>query len=184
MTRSAWFRGYCALAVVPIVMAAVMLSTTKPAFAMPAEGHPAAGSYLGPGQFYDSGGLTIAWQESDVSSYAPGAVPTYWKVQMVYRNVGNSDITYSASGFTDPNLVYEDMEGTGDSGIVHAESTFNSANPGYVHVLTPGESLTVWALFHNVPWTGGTVSIRWMDYGSTPAVDPWTQHLVVHGPRS
>lgn len=183
MTRFPWRRGHHVLAAVLILVAAVMLSAAGPAFAIPAEGHPAAGSYSGSGAFYDSGGLRISWTESDVSPYAPGAVPVYWKVQMVYQNVGNSDITYYANGFTDPNLVYEDMEGMGNSGIVHAQSTFNSANPGYVHVLTPGESLTTWALFHNVPWTGGTVSIRWMDYGSTPAIDPWGQHVVVHGVR-
>lgn len=138
--------------------------------------YPAAGVYNGAGVFYSDGtGLQLSWATSDV--YAYSNVPTTWRVDIYYRNVGTQNIYLTCVGWSDPTLVSEMMAGTGDSGLVYASQTFCSANPNWSMTLVPGALFSSNATFYNVPWAGGTVYITWGNYGQTPAIDPWQNRV-------
>lgn len=133
---------------------------------------PAAGVYQGAGVFYsDSTGLQLSWATSDV--YAYSSVPTTWRVDIYYKNVGTQNIFLTCAGGTDPAQVSEVMAGTGNSGRVHASQTFCSTNPNWTMTLVPGALFSSNATFNNVPWAGGTVYIIWYGFGQTHAIDPW-----------
>lgn len=65
------------------------------------------------------------------------------------------------------------MQGTPNSGTVPAEETYCSRNPDLTFSIEPGGAYYGWAIFHNVPWEGGVVSLEWGDKGSSAWVDPW-----------
>ena len=135
---------------------------------------PAAGVYNGAGVFYtDNSGLQLSWATSDV--YAYSSVPTTWRVDIYYKNVGTQNIYLTCAGVTDPAQVSEVMAGTGNSGTVHALQTFCSTNPSWTMTLVPGALFSSNATFYNVPLAGpgSTVYIIWYGFGRTLAIDPW-----------
>ena len=116
--------------------------------------------------------LQITWQNSYVCKY-PGTDPLYWYAQIMYLNTGSKTLNITCDKNPDPSAVRENMSGTRNSGYVTAEETFCSRNPGRIVSLEPGEALDNWAIFHNVPWKGGQVSLADDYYGSSTWVDPW-----------
>lgn len=129
----------------------------------------AGGSYL----IYDDTRLRIMWQNSYVYKY-PGNSPLYWYAQVIYSNLSSEPLPLTCAGRTNPSLVKEHMRGTANAGFVAAEETFCSRNPSFTTSLKPGETHYEWAIFHNVPWKGGEVSLEWMPYGfSATWVNPW-----------
>jgi hypothetical protein len=122
--------------------------------------------------YEDNSGLRIVWGNSYVYPY-PGNVPLYWYAEVVYFNIGNQTLNLTCSGHTDPSMVKEHMRGTANSGYVPADETFCSRNPSFTGSLKPGDTHYSWAIFHNVPWRGGEVSLEWNSFGFSPWVDPW-----------
>lgn len=71
-------------------------------------------------------------------------------------------------------LVFkEHMVGTANTASIAAEETFCSRNPNFTGSIKPGAAHFNWAIFHNVPWKGGQVSLEWGGYGRSRWVDPW-----------
>src|SRR5205807_10374014 len=137
-----------------------VLGSVVTAFAHSAvpQGFPASGWYKGPGIFYNvNRGLELSWARSKVLPYS--TVPLYWTVYISYINAGSQGINLTCAGVTDPTLAVEYMQGTGNSGSVSASTTFCSTHPSWTMTLAPGALFTSYATFHNVPWTGGKVSI-------------------------
>jgi hypothetical protein len=124
--------------------------------------------------YEDRSGLRIVWGNSYVYQY-PGKDPLYWYAQVIYLNTGNQNLTINCVGRTEPSLAKEHMQGTANAGYVPASETFCSRNPNYTGTIEPGGSHYSWAIFHNVPWRGGEVSLEWglHWYGVSPWVDPW-----------
>jgi hypothetical protein len=123
---------------------------------------------------FEDASLKISWENSYVYPYSADA-PLYWYAQVVYRNVGNqpTDIVCSA-GFIDISPPREYMRGTANAGTVLAQQWFcEHQYTGYTITLAPGESLSQWAIFHNVPWPGGEVRLEWPPYGFSPWINPW-----------
>jgi hypothetical protein len=87
--------------------------------------------------------------------------------------MSNQTLPVSCVGRTTPSFAKEHMRGTANSGYVVAEETFCSRNPNFTASLGPGGTHTEWAIFHNVPWQGGEVSLEWMPYGFSEWVDSW-----------
>ena len=117
-------------------------------------------------------GLRIDWENSYVYQHPVGSDPLYWYAQVVYRNIGSNTLTLHCRG-GDPTQAKEHMSGTLNSGSVPAEETYCSRNPNLTFSIEPGGAYNGWAIFHNVPWKGGEVSLEWGDKGSSPWVDPW-----------
>ena len=70
------------------------------------------------------------------------------------------------------------MRGTENSGSVPAEETFCTRNPNFSGSIKPGEVFYDWAIFHNVPWPGGEVTLEWGPFPFSPSwVDPWHTHF-------
>jgi hypothetical protein len=118
--------------------------------------------------------LKITWENSYFYPY-PADAPLYWYAQVIYRNVGSQpiDIVCSA-GYIDISPPREYMRGTANASTVLAQQWFcEHQYLGYAVTLAPGESLTQWAIFHNVPWPGGEVRLEWPPYGFSPWINPW-----------
>lgn len=136
--------------------------------------HNGAGTILGVSAvlYQDSAGLRITWQNSYIYQH-PGQDPLYWYTEVIYFNMSNQTLPVSCVGRTTPSFAKEHMRGTANSGYVVAEETFCSRNPNFTASLGPGGTHTEWAIFHNVPWQGGEVSLEWMPYGFSEWVDSW-----------
>ena len=136
----------------------------------------ASGSYPGLNELItsDYAGFQVVWTSSKVQPYSSG-VPTSWTVRMTYTNNTSSDGTLTCPGqWVNASFVTETMTGgSGDDGKVPAASTTCSQNPGLNVTVPPGGTFTSSATFHNVPWPGSTVAIKWGDAGSSPSITPW-----------
>jgi len=117
-------------------------------------------------------GFRVVWENSYIYQY-PGDSALYWYVQVKYINFGNQTLPISCDGWADPSLVKEHMRGTANAGYVPASETFCSRNPNFTGSLEPGGVAYDWAIFHNVPWPGGEVSLEWGTDGFSGWVDPW-----------
>jgi hypothetical protein len=126
---------------------------------------------------YEDSSTRIAWGNSYVYQY-PGADPLYWYAQIIYTNITSParPLSISCIGVSDPSLVRENMRGTPNSGMVAAEETFCSRNPNFTGSIGPEGFFAGWAIFHEVPWTGGEVSLELGPFVG-PWVDPWYQSL-------
>jgi hypothetical protein len=136
-----------------------------------------AGTYDGPDVVINSDflGTKVVWTKSVVQPYSSG-VPLYWTMYTTYTNITAASLTIECPGsWPDPGYVAEVMSGgSGDDGLVGAENTSCSANPGMLAPLAPGASLTLQATFHNVPWPGSSVAVQWGDAGTSAAVNPFS----------
>jgi hypothetical protein len=176
-----------------VVVAAVSTITVRPALAItdtPPGYNPAVSPSAGPcggkqcaqpGGWQPSdntitcitSGLCLTWNYSYVWN-SGSQVPDYWAVEVTYTNV-STHMIYLPHDVPSPPLssVGESMSGTGDSGWVSAYATTFSRDPGWAAALPPGGSTQVWAIFHNVPWPGGRVSLVWGNLGSSDWYDPY-----------
>jgi hypothetical protein len=131
---------------------------------------------------FDQAPLKVTWEDLYIYRY-PGKDPLYWYAEVVFRNTGSESLTIICPGRTDPALVKEHMQGTANAGWVPAEDTFCHRNPSWTGVLKPGDTHAEWAIFHNVPWKDGQVSLELpKDATGTPHfsgwVDPWATPFV------
>jgi serine/threonine protein kinase len=132
-----------------------------------------AGTYRDPNVVIsaDSGGFEITWTSTSVQPYSSGD-PLYWAAGMTYKNVSSAPLQIgcpAASG------ISEYMAGgKGDDGYVPAVSTSCGGDPGWQSTVLPGDSVSIGATFHNVPWPGCTVSVTLGGAGSSPAIQPFT----------
>jgi hypothetical protein len=92
---------------------------------------------------------------------------------VVYFNMGIQTLPVSCVGRTNPSRAMEHLRGTVNAGSVAAAETFCSRNPNFTASLGPGGTHTEWAIFHDVPWPGGEVSLEWMPYGFSEWGDAW-----------
>jgi hypothetical protein len=94
---------------------------------------------------------------------------------MTYTNVSSSSLTLGCPGdWADASFVSEHMSGgSGNDGMVPAESTTCSADPGLAVQVSAGGTYTLSATFHNVPWPGSAVAITWGDAGTSSYVAPF-----------
>ena len=123
----------------------------------------------------DLGGVfKVVWTKSVVQPYSSG-VPLYWTAYVTYTNFSSSDQTLACPGdWPDASFVSEHMSGgSGDDGTVPAETTTCSETPDLTVMVSPGDSYTSFATFHNVPWPGSAVAITWGDVGVSPYVHPF-----------
>jgi Peptidase A4 family len=136
-----------------------------------------AGTYSGPDALINSNfsGFRIAWNSSTVQPYSSG-LPVSWTVDITYTNIYSSSLTLGCTGnWVNASYVTESMTGgSGDDGMVSAETTTCSQNPSWTKTLSPGGSVEVSATFGNVPWPGSDVAIRWGGAGMSPSVSPFT----------
>lgn len=164
----------------------LMAQAVKRAVKSPKAPAPAASS-LSPGWYKNSAGQAliyedtfgkVSWGNSYVYKY-PGTSPLYWYVQVVYTNKTSGDLLLYCVD-PDPKHIKENMRGTPNSGIVAAEEWTCSRNPNFSTTIGPGGFAVTWAIFHNVPWPGGEVSLEWGPFqgtnitGSSPWVNPWS----------
>jgi hypothetical protein len=135
-----------------------------------------AGSYPGPNAVIngDYTGFKVVWTRSVVQPYSSG-VPLYWTAYMTYTNVQSSSATLVCSpAWQHPSYVSEHMSGgSGNDGVVSAESTTCSKDPSLAVTVRPGGTYTSFATFHNVPWPGSTGAITWGDAGTSSYVNPF-----------
>jgi serine/threonine-protein kinase len=135
-----------------------------------------AGTYPGPNALINSdyGGFKLVWSSTSVQSYSSGE-PLYWTVGVTYQNVESSTLSLQCQGpVTDLSSVQEHMSGgDGDDGTVSASSTTCSQDPAWSAEVPPGDTVEVYATFHNVPWPGVAVAIQWGDVGTSAAVFPF-----------
>lgn len=136
-----------------------------------------AGTYSGPSALINSDytGFDVVWTSSAVQQYSSG-VPLYWTAYITYTNIDSSSLTLACPGdWTDPAYVAEQMSGgDGDDGMVSAESTNCSEDPGESITVPPGGTFVASATFNNVPWPGSAVAITWGDAGTSADVYPFT----------
>ena len=123
----------------------------------------------------DYSGLSVTWTSTSVQPYSSG-VPLYWTVGVTFTNVSSSGVYLDCSAdWATPSNVGETMSGgAGDDGWVSAETTTCNDNPSWSATLAPGDSVTVHATFHNVPWPGSAVSIAWGSAGTSPSIYPFS----------
>jgi eukaryotic-like serine/threonine-protein kinase len=135
-----------------------------------------AGTYPGPDALINSdfGGFQLTWTESVVQQYSSGE-PLYWTAYVTYTNTGSSTLSLSCQGnVADLSSVQESMSGgDGDDGNVAASSTTCTDDPSWTEDVSPGDSVQVYATFHNVPWPGSAVALQWGDAGTSPSVYPF-----------
>jgi serine/threonine-protein kinase len=135
-----------------------------------------AGTYTGPNAVISSDytGFKVVWTSSVVQEYSSG-VPLYWTAYLTYTNITSDTLTLGCPGdWVSPSNVAEIMSGgDGDDGLVYAETTICSQNPNEAAPVPPGGTFTAWATFHNVPWPGSAVAIRWGDAGTSSPVYPF-----------
>lgn len=119
----------------------------------------------------NSGGFEITWTSTSVQPYSSGA-PLYWTAGMTYRNVSSASLRIgcpAASG------IGENMAGgKGDNGYLAVASTTCGSDPGWQATVLPGDSISIGATFHNVPWPGCTVSITLGGPAKSPAIYPFS----------
>jgi len=136
-----------------------------------------AGTYAGPNALISGNyaGFKVVWTSSVVQPYSSG-VPLYWTAYITYTNISSSSLTLGCPGaWADASYVAEYMSGgAGDDGMVSAESTSCTVDPGLAVTVPPGGTFTSSATFHNVPWPGSAVAIRWGDAGTSAYVYPFT----------
>jgi eukaryotic-like serine/threonine-protein kinase len=135
-----------------------------------------AGTYPGPDAVIngDYSGFKVVWTSSVVQPYSSG-VPLYWTAYITYTNITSGSLTLTCPGdWADAPFVAEYMSGgAGDDGMVSAESTYCSKTPGAAVTVPPGGTMVSYATFHNVPWPGSAVAIRWGDAGTSANVYPF-----------
>jgi serine/threonine-protein kinase len=136
-----------------------------------------AGTYHNPNALISSNytGFQVTWTSTSVQPYSSG-VPLYWTVGMTYKNVESSTLTLGCPGnWANASNVRENMSGgKGNDGMVAADSTTCSQNPGWTTTVAPGGTAEVYATFHNVPWPGVAVAIEWGDAGTSAYIYPFT----------
>lgn len=128
---------------------------------------------------YDDG-LRIAWRRSNVYQPPPGEVPQWLRVNVEYRNEGDTILYFTCKGVEDSKLAKEHFVRNGKYiGYVAADRTrCCSQYPDDNFTLGPGRSFTSWAVFHNVPWVGDRIYIEWGPYESTSsALNPYARRL-------
>jgi len=120
-------------------------------------------------------GFEVTWSSTSVQPYSSG-VPLYWTAGMTYKNVESSTLTLGCPGdWANASDVSEYMSGgSGDDGMVAAESTTCSENPSWTKTVAPGGTVVVYATFHNVPWPGSAVAIEWGGAGTSAYIYPFT----------
>jgi hypothetical protein len=123
-------------------------------------------------------GISVSWQDSYVYDH-PGEVPLYWYVELVYYNNGTSSESVGCTG-GDSDQIKEHIRGTANSGTVVSDDNICIRDPNFRVILNPGESVVVWAIFHNVPWNNSEVALEFPHVypGDTlvvvsPYVNPW-----------
>jgi serine/threonine protein kinase len=135
------------------------------------------GTYPDPNALISSNytGFEVTWSSTAVQPYSSG-VPLSWTVGMTYTNVESSALTLGCPGaWADASNVQESMTGgSGDDGVVAAESTTCSQNPSWTATVAPGGSVEVYATFPNVPWPGSAVAITWGGAGTSAPINPFT----------
>lgn len=135
-----------------------------------------AGTYPGPNALISNNytGFKVIWTKSVVQPSSSG-VPLSWTAYMTYTNIASSTLTLGCPGsWTKASYVSEYMSGgSGDDGTVPAGSTTCSQNPGLAVSVAPGGHYQLSATFHNVPWPGSAVSMKWGGAGTSPGVDPF-----------
>lgn len=136
----------------------------------------AQGAYAGPNAVISNNysGFKVVWTSSVVQRYSTG-VPLYWTAYITYTNITSASLTLTCPGdWADAPYVAESMSGgAGDDGMVSAESTYCSKTPDAAVTVPPGGTLVSYATFHNVPWPGSAVAIRWGDAGTSASVYPF-----------
>ena len=136
-----------------------------------------AGTYAGPDALISSdySGFKVVWTSSVVQPYSSG-VPLYWTAYLTYTNISSSSLTLGCPGnWVDASFVAEQMSGgDGNDGMVYADSTTCTKDPGESVTVAPGDTFTAFATFHNVPWPGSAVAIQWGDAGTSAPVYPFT----------
>jgi hypothetical protein len=136
-----------------------------------------AGTYAGPNALISSNyaGFQVVWTSSIVETYSSG-VPLYWTAHVTYTNISSSSLTLSCPGaWADASYVAEYMSGgAGNDGMVSADSTGCTVDPSLAVTVPPGGTFISSATFHNVPWPGSAVAIRWGDAGTSAYVYPFT----------
>jgi hypothetical protein len=106
--------------------------------------------------------------------YPSNSIPTWWYVEVIYRNQSNKILYFNCRGFEDPRLVKEWFKRDGrEIGYVAASHTLCSTNPNWVATLGPGRSFSTWAQFNNVPWKGDRISIEWGSQGRGVYLNPY-----------
>ena len=181
-----------------IVIAATLLTfagvsavTATPSLASVCEpngtGCTQEGTYPGPNAVINSSYLdafNVVWTKSVVQPYSSG-VPLYWTAYVTYTNTSSSDHPLTCAGNSAASAVSEYMSGgSGDDGTVPSSSTECSQDPNLTVTVAPKNSYTIWATFHNVPWPGSAVSIRWGDIGTSPNAYPFASKPPNPGPPS
>jgi len=135
-----------------------------------------AGTYPDPNALISSdySGFKLIWSSASVQAYSSG-VPLYWTVGVTYQNIESAPLSLRCQGpVTDLSSVQEHMSGgDGDDGSVSAYSTTCSQDPSWGGEVPPGDTVEVYATFHNVPWPGAAVAIQWGDVGTSAAVFPF-----------
>lgn len=114
------------------------------------------------------GSYKVVWTESIVTGTAS------WTADITYTNVTGTTLMLNCQDFTAASDVSEILSGgTGDDGTFAASSTTCTANPTMTEQIPAGASLTLYAIFGNVPWPGSDVAISWGSAGTSAAVDPF-----------
>jgi len=115
-----------------------------------------AGTYSGPDALINSNysGFSVVWNSSTVQPYSSG-LPLSWTVDITYTNIYSSSLTLGCTGnWVNASYVTESMTGgSGDDGMVTAETTTCSQNHSWTKTVPPGGSAEVSATFGNVPWS-------------------------------
>jgi eukaryotic-like serine/threonine-protein kinase len=136
-----------------------------------------AGTYPDPNALISSnyGGFELVWSSTVVQNYSSGE-PLYWTVGVAYQNIESSTLSLSCQGADDSALsaVQEHMTGgDGDDGSVDVYSTTCTLNPDWATTVAPGDTVVIYATFHNVPWPGSAVAITWGSAGTSAYVYPF-----------
>lgn len=117
-------------------------------------------------------GFKISWLSADVQGTTSG-YPLYWTAHVAFTNLTAEPIAFSCT--LAQNVWMHATGGKGDDGYLRAESTSCSSDPALVSSVSPGQSYTLSATFHNVPWPGSRVAILLQDINaSSPGVYPFT----------
>jgi hypothetical protein len=105
--------------------------------------------------------LRIVWERSYVYPSPRGTDRLYWYALIRYENY-RADLSVDlACAPEKAPLVFEHMRGTSNSGAVQAEETTCTRDPNWKVTIPPRGNAYQWAIFHNVPWSGGTAAIEW-----------------------
>jgi hypothetical protein len=130
------------------------------------------GSYPGPDALINAAygdSYKVVWTESVVNG------TTSWTADITYTNVTSATLVLNCQDFTAASDVSEILSGSSaDNGTFTASSTTCTANPTLSQQVQAGDSLTLYAIFGNVPWPGSDVAITWGSAGTSASVDPFS----------